>query len=117
MIDLDGLKAINDRFGHAAGDASLQMTARCLRACAGDAGMIYRIGGDEFAGVWPGMDPLRVRAKLTAAERELAVFTQDLSAPVSMSWGIAPFDAQTPFADAMIAADNHLYDRRNVRRA
>jgi diguanylate cyclase (GGDEF)-like protein len=117
MIDLDGLKAINDRFGHAAGDASLQMTARCLRACAGDAAMIYRIGGDEFAGVWPGMDALRVRAKLTAAERELAVFAQDLPAPVSMSWGIAPFDAQTPFAEAMIAADNHLYDRRNVRRA
>ena len=117
MIDLDGLKAINDRFGHAAGDASLQMTARCLRACAGDAAMIYRIGGDEFAGIWPGIDALRVRAKLTAAERELAVFAQDLPAPVSMSWGIAPFDAQTPFAEAMIAADNHLYDRRNVRRA
>ncbi len=33
MIDLDGLKTINDRFGHATGDASLSMAARCLRSC------------------------------------------------------------------------------------
>ncbi len=117
MIDLDGLKTINDRFGHGTGDAALELTARCLRACAGDSGTIYRIGGDEFAGVWPGVDALRVRAKLTAAERDLAVRTEDLRAPVSMSWGIAAFDAHVTFGDAMIAADSHLYDRRKVRRA
>jgi diguanylate cyclase (GGDEF)-like protein len=117
MIDLDGLKAINDRFGHAAGDAALAMTARCLRACAGDSGTIFRIGGDEFAGVWSGLDPLRVRAKLTAAERDLAVLAQELRTPVSISWGIAAFDAQVPFGSAMIAADEHLYNRRHVRRA
>jgi len=117
MVDLDGLKRINDRFGHAAGDAALAMAARCLRACAGTAGAIYRIGGDEFAGIWPGTDELRVRAKLTAAERDLAVQADDEHTPVSISWGIASFNAKVPFGDAMIAADTHLYDRRNIRRA
>jgi diguanylate cyclase (GGDEF)-like protein len=117
MIDLDGLKAINDRFGHAAGDASLEMAARCLRACAAGMGTIYRIGGDEFAGIWPGIDALRVRAKLTAAERDLAVLAEDTRTPVSFSWGIASFDAHSSFGEAMIAADGHLYDRRNIRRA
>jgi diguanylate cyclase (GGDEF)-like protein len=117
MIDLDGLKTINDRFGHASGDASLEMAARCLQACAGEAGTIYRIGGDEFAGIWSGVDALRVRAKLTAAERDLTVLAEDLRAPVSISWGIASFDALVTFGDAMITADGHLYDRRSVRRA
>jgi diguanylate cyclase (GGDEF)-like protein len=117
MIDLDGLKSINDRFGHGTGDAALELTATCLRACAGDAGTIYRIGGDEFAGIWPGIDALRVRAKLSAAERDVATRAQTLRSPVSISWGIAVFDAHVTFGDAMIAADGHLYDRRKVRRA
>ena len=70
MIDLDGLKAINDRFGHAAGDAALEMTARVLRDRCGDGGAVYRIGGDEFAGIWDGVDR-RVRAR--AARRPASV--------------------------------------------
>lgn len=46
--DLDGLKAINDRFGHAAGDAALQETARRLRASVRAGDSVARLGGDEF---------------------------------------------------------------------
>ena len=47
-LDLDMFKQVNDRFGHAAGDLLLQETARRLRECVGDAGVVGRIGGDEF---------------------------------------------------------------------
>jgi diguanylate cyclase (GGDEF)-like protein len=116
MIDLDGLKAINDRFGHAAGDAALATTARCLRERCGASGTVYRIGGDEFAGIWDGAVCDDVRDVLTACRRDLAVLAEDLDAPVRISFGVAAFGADVPFADALIAADGQLYDRRSVRR-
>jgi len=116
MVDLDGLKTINDRYGHAAGDAALEMTARCLRRRCGSTGAVYRIGGDEFAGIWSGADPDTVRAMLAACERDLDVLAEDVQAPVRISWGVAAFGADTPFDDALIAADAQLYDRRSVRR-
>ncbi len=45
MLDVDGLKALNDSFGHAAGDALLRVTAACLSTCGADA---YHLSGDEF---------------------------------------------------------------------
>ncbi|MEP9375250.1 diguanylate cyclase [Aquabacter sp. CN5-332] len=49
LIDLDGFKAINDTFGHAAGDACLKATAKRLRGAFGKSCLIGRVGGDEFA--------------------------------------------------------------------
>jgi diguanylate cyclase (GGDEF)-like protein len=116
MIDLDGLKLINDRFGHAAGDAALEATARCLRERAGAAGTIYRVGGDEFAGIWDGAPADDVRATLAACQIDLAILAEDHAAPARISFGVAPFGADVPFADALIAADGQLYGRRSVRR-
>ncbi len=45
-----------------------------------------------------------------------AVLAEDVETPVRISWGVAAFGDGTPFADAMIAADGRLYDRRSVRR-
>lgn len=47
-IDMNGLKTINDKYGHAAGDKALTALARCLRNAAGQRRPVYRIGGDEF---------------------------------------------------------------------
>ncbi len=48
MVDLDKFKAVNDDFGHAAGDAVLRHTAACLSEVAGKSGFAARMGGDEF---------------------------------------------------------------------
>lgn len=50
-IDVNGLKTVNDSFGHAAGDELLKGAAMCLRASIGSFGRLYRIGGDEFAAI------------------------------------------------------------------
>jgi len=47
-LDLNGFKAVNDRFGHAAGDAVLVAMAERLRGCVRDADFVCRIGGDGF---------------------------------------------------------------------
>lgn len=49
LVDLDGFKKVNDTFGHAVGDACLKEAANRLLACCGDAVLVARIGGDEFA--------------------------------------------------------------------
>lgn len=116
MIDLDGLKAINDQFGHAAGDLALEVVARSLRDHCGQRGTVYRVGGDEFAAIWEHCDPESARAMLGAAEKDLAILEVDTVAPARISWGVARFDADTPFMDALVAADVQLYDGRGARR-
>ncbi|HEX3550773.1 MAG TPA: GGDEF domain-containing protein [Candidatus Elarobacter sp.] len=116
MIDLDGLKAINDRFGHAAGDASLEMTARCLRERCAPRGRVYRIGGDEFAAVWDGVWPEEARATLAAVAGDLRVLAEDLLSPARISWGVAAFGGGVSFGDALIASDADLYEGRSFRR-
>ena len=54
MIDLDGFKAINDTYGHRAGDQFLQQTARTLGAALGPDDVLGRVGGDEFVVAGPG---------------------------------------------------------------
>jgi diguanylate cyclase (GGDEF)-like protein len=65
-LDLDGLKAVNDRFGHAAGDELLREVARRLRASARRGGIVARQGGDEFSVLVPDSD---VTGGYAAAER------------------------------------------------
>jgi diguanylate cyclase (GGDEF)-like protein len=78
LLDLDGLKAVNDRFGHQAGDERLQSVAEAIRASQRAGDLAYRIGGDEFAVILSG-----ARA-LGALE-----FVQRVRALVAVTAGIA----------------------------
>ena len=64
LIDLDGLKDINDTLGHDAGDAALMETAHRLDALLDRQGILARLGGDEFVAVVQGEDPLAVGRRL-----------------------------------------------------
>jgi diguanylate cyclase (GGDEF)-like protein len=66
MLDLDGLKAINDRLGHQAGDERIQGLAHAIDAARRATDIGYRIGGDEFAVILPGS---RALGALEFAER------------------------------------------------
>ena len=68
MVDLDHLRAINNRFGHLAGDQAIQRVAQALGRAAQDRGVAARFGGEEFSLLLPGFsaaaaaDPHRHRA-------------------------------------------------------
>jgi diguanylate cyclase (GGDEF)-like protein len=70
LLDLDGLKAVNDRYGHQAGDERLQAVARAIRESQRAGDIAYRVGGDEFAVILAGA---RALGALEFAQRVRAV--------------------------------------------
>lgn len=107
---LDGLKQINDRDGHAAGDATLLQLVKSLRAVLRDADTLYRAGGDEFVVVAPFTDAAGARALMKRAEQRHSP---------AFSYGVADLATTAgPFASSLLAAaDADLYvGRRAVRR-
>ena len=99
LMDIDGLKRINDSHGHQAGDRVLMQVAMSLRRSIRSVDTAARIGGDEFCVLLPEQD-LKSAAKLaarlaTAVEEEVA--TPD-DPPVTISIGVAacPSTATTP---------------------
>ncbi|HET9443310.1 MAG TPA: HD domain-containing phosphohydrolase [Acidimicrobiales bacterium] len=105
IIDVNGLKEINDRQGHGAGDRALVGLAQALDAALRGGDSAYRLGGDEFVVLLPDTPLDDVPA---VVQRILA------SAPPSFSWGAAT--AADDFdADALVdAADRHLLERRRA---
>ena len=74
LLDLDQLKRINDRHGHATGDAVLQELARRVKESVRPSDLVARIGGDEFAVIAPGAGP---RETKTIAQRLLNKVNDD----------------------------------------
>jgi diguanylate cyclase (GGDEF)-like protein len=113
VLDLDRFKAINDTFGHATGDAVLQVVAKRIRAVVRDIDVVARLGGDEFAIlVQAGPDPAFCA---TIARRLLEVLREPYSVSGLMihmgaSIGIAKApDHGTDAETLMRNADSALY--------
>ena len=119
VADVDGLKAVNDTWGHLAGDALLchfvvEMKSR-LREC----DRLYRIGGDEFVVVAPGADVDRMTVRMEEALASLPDLPPSLgrpALPVRASWGAAPLTTEAGLASALHAADALMYERKRASR-
>ena len=103
LLDLDGLKAINDNLGHQAGDERLQATADAIRSSQRATDLAYRIGGDEYAVILP-----NARA-LGALE-----FAQRLRATVRVTAGIAEATTQRAKDDVIREADLALIGSKRI---
>ncbi|WP_420336701.1 diguanylate cyclase domain-containing protein [Roseibium sp.] len=111
--DLDRFKAVNDTFGHAAGDAVIKTIAERLKAGVGRQGLVCRIGGDEFMIIYRN-ETTRSHLKtlcdtLIASARETVVLDDGRQTEVGLSIGIAraPEDGSRPeelvgFSDAAL---------------
>jgi diguanylate cyclase (GGDEF)-like protein len=116
-LDLDGLKAINDRLGHDAGDRALREFADQLRRVFRGSDLIARLGGDEFAVMLVGEgDPTAIRRLRDALARRNA--EAGAPYPLEASLGVATFDPDAPETlEALLArADAAMYEekRRHV---
>jgi len=114
LMDLDGLKIINDRFGHLVGDRALCRLAQVLKDCCRSVDTAARQGGDEFALVLP---ETGVAAATLVARRVCDLLAKDAEQPaLSVSVGMAsyPKDAET-IGSLLYAADRALYAMKAER--
>ena len=106
VFDLNGLKEINDRYGHEKGDEAIIAAASALRQAFED-GKLYRIGGDEFVAIVEDT-PLPARSRLDEWLGE--------KSGVSISKGFATYDPETDRDYRMVfnRADNEMYDDKRA---
>jgi diguanylate cyclase (GGDEF)-like protein len=120
FVDLDGFKSINDRHGHAAGDAMLRGIAASLRANVRTSDIVARLGGDEFAVMLWNATESGALAKAAALEAAIAARavswdTNDLF--VEASAGVAVLAPKEAPAAALARADAAMYARKVARNA
>jgi diguanylate cyclase (GGDEF)-like protein len=104
MLDLNGLKAVNDTHGHQAGDDRLQILADVLSESFGGGACIYRVGGDEFAVILPGVsawDALEATQRLQGALEPHAI---DVTAGIADASGPRAIDGFIREADLALIA-------------
>ncbi len=117
VADIDNLKVINDRYGHAAGDAALRAVAGAIRQCIRADDLLFRWGGDEFLVLLIGVDESEARTRLAGLNDRLRGLTlQGMADPapvdVSVSVGFAAFDAATSLDNVIALADEAMYGRK-----
>ncbi|UPG85144.1 GGDEF domain-containing protein [Luteibacter aegosomatis] len=119
-FDIDHFKAINDTFGHAAGDAVLRIVARTLSREMGEGAFLARYGGEEFVVVYTDTAPPVALARaesLRVIIEALAFHASGRPVPVTMSGGVASFGAATEAATAVFErADRALYAAKHAGR-
>ena len=119
FLDLDGLKKINDTFGHGAGDDALRAVAGIIGATTRESDIAARVGGDEFCillfdegGTAVEHVTRRIRDAATAASE-----THSLQAPLSISIGMLRVDARTPGSinELLAEADKSMYGEKAAK--
>jgi diguanylate cyclase (GGDEF)-like protein/PAS domain S-box-containing protein len=112
MLDLDHFKTINDRFGHAAGDAVLQGFVRTVRSVLRESDLIGRLGGEEFAVLLPNTNLDGGRAlgqRIIDSVRADPAFAGDQRIVYTVSAGGAGLTGQYAFSSLLNLADAAMY--------
>lgn len=112
-LDLDGLKSVNDRYGHDSGDLVLERIGQRLLACLRDTDTVARIGGDEFEIMLPNAknpDDVTITARRLIEAVKVPIGLQRDVVTVGVSIGIAMFPEHAPSVEHLLAAaDQALY--------
>jgi diguanylate cyclase len=119
LVDVDGLKPINDAYGHAAGDDSIRSVARAIRSIVRADDLVIRWGGDEFLVILIGVPEEEATLRLDRVGEALrGVTLRGMPAPVALtvSFGVAAFGPERPLERAIEAADLAMYARKQAKR-
>lgn len=115
VLDLNGLKMINDSLGHQFGDKAIIGVADALKKYAGPGYQLARIGGDEIVGLFPETEPDEVQKYMERVEREVASHKLG-GLTLSFSWGMAVKRKEEEGLNVTIhAAEDAMYSQKVIR--
>lgn len=117
VIDINGLRLINDDFGHTIGDYLITQTAKILQSCCGEKDILARTGGDEYSIICPNTDfneanELRLAIKKACAEYNSSLENESLEINLSVGYGVR-CSAETSIEETEKQADAYI-DRRKL---
>ncbi len=116
MIDVDGLKAVNDSRGHSAGDELLRETARILTRFFRSGDVTARLGGDEFAVLLPGANGLRAIKVISELESLINARNSDFKEfQIQLSMGTATGYQGCSLAEILKEADKRMYEDKGSK--
>ena len=112
-MDLDNFKSVNDRHGHADGDALLQAIGQGLTGNLRGTDVVGRVGGDEFAILLPNTDEEQAALVSSKLHALLSSSTTAIEPKVSLSMGVITSLSRAPEVEALIsAADGLMYEAK-----
>ncbi|CAI8834300.1 PAS domain S-box/diguanylate cyclase (GGDEF) domain-containing protein [Pseudomonas sp. IT-P44] len=116
LLDIDDFKLINDTYGHPEGDNVLQRIAECGQAALRRGDVFGRIGGEEFAAVFPGCAPdmaMQVAERLQREIQRLSFSHDDQTFGITVSQGLTSLTAEDQNLDSLFArADAAMYEAK-----
>lgn len=117
-LDMDGLKTINDTYGHLEGDAALKAFAGVLQRSVGEKDLCCRVGGDEFTLLLSTGDEERVKEVLANVNREIEKYNEENRGPypLSGSMGYAEFRNDEELTNCIKRADINMYANKMARK-
>lgn len=118
LLDLNGLKAVNDRLGHQAGDNLIRRAAEVLKAAFSDKDVVARIGGDEFAALLPDAGGEEARQAVERVKTLIPLNNKYYQGPeLSLSIGAATREAGEALEKTLSRADLAMYsDKAEYRK-
>lgn len=116
FVDIDGLKSVNDSFGHAKGDKLIRDISEMLRASIRESDIVSRMGGDEFLIIFSECGAGGARKAMRRLTEKIRVYNEDSqkSYRASVSFGISEFSGceDKTMEDLLVEADNKMYDMK-----
>lgn len=110
VIDIDGLKFINDAYGHILGDKAIKLTSRILREVFEEDSTLYRIGGDEFTIITLNTNSETLETRLSKVKNRITEETKDTQLIFNVSVGYEIVDInKMDFTSAFTIAENNMY--------
>lgn len=120
MFDLDGLKQINDEFGHEAGDSSIKDFARLLLKVFRESDVVARIGGDEFCVLLTDPEEANSTCPLERLQERVDSYNAKRKQQYTLSFsaGVVPFDKKfhTSVDDLLRDADERMYSQKRSKK-